>query len=65
MPNLFWVKLAFVVILTLVSVRLQILSISAHRAGTPPPAKSMGRLGRFATLASILAVVFAVIAFTP
>lgn len=63
MPTFFWVKLAFVVVLTLVSIRLQMLSIRAARSGTPPPMKTMAQLGRFASVNSILIVVFAVVAF--
>lgn len=64
LPGAFWVKLVFVVVLSLLSLRMNLYVMQAARAKTPPPAARMKMLGQGASLASLLIVVFAVIAFT-
>jgi uncharacterized membrane protein len=60
----FWIKLAFVVLLTLISLTANTLVVRARRSGTPPPAPVMARLGQAAALSGLLIVIFAVIAFS-
>lgn len=64
LPWAFWIKLAFVVVLSLLSLRLNLYVMQANRTRTPPPAATMKMLGQVAGLTSLLIVVFAVIAFT-
>ncbi|SMH36813.1 hypothetical protein [Maritimibacter sp. HL-12] len=64
LPWAFWVKLAFVVVLSLLSLRMNLYILQAARTKSPPPAATMKLLGRLAILTSILIVIFAVIAFT-
>lgn len=63
-PSIVWGKLAVVLVLTAISVRLQFLSIAAARAGTPPPATIMARLGAAGAVLATLAVLVAVVAFS-
>jgi len=64
LPSSFWLKIIFVVILTGLSVRLNMLSAKARRTQQPPPARSLALLGQMATASSVLIVVFAALAFT-
>jgi hypothetical protein len=63
MPIVFWVKIAVVVVLTAASLLLQWHVFRAARAGGPPPAATMARLGQIAGLCAVLALVLAVVAF--
>lgn len=64
LPASFWLKITFVVILTGLSVRLNMLAAKARRGDGPPPAKTMALLGQMATVCSVLIVIFAALAFT-
>jgi hypothetical protein len=64
LPWAFWVKLAFVVVLSLLSLRMNLYVMQAARTKTPPPAAAMKVLGQLAGLSSLLIVIFAVVAFT-
>ena len=64
LPTAFWVKIAFVVVLTALSVWLNLLAMRARRTRTPPPAATMRTLGMVAGLCSLIIVIAAVIAFT-
>ncbi|PQO23035.1 hypothetical protein C2I36_10045 [Rhodobacteraceae bacterium WD3A24] len=64
MSGWFWIKIVAVVGLTAVSARMQWLSITAQRSGTPPAPRIMAGLGAAANLLAIAAVIIAVIAFT-
>lgn len=59
----FWIKILFVVVLTVASVMSQVHSVRAGRTGTPPPAATMAVWGGTAETAGILAVLFAAYAF--
>lgn len=61
--TLLWLKIAAVVVLTACSIALQVNAIRAMRAGTPPPAKRMAKLGATATTSAVVALVLAVLAF--
>ncbi len=63
-PAVFWLKIAFVVVLTGISVRLNVVSAKARGAGRLPPTRAMARLGQLAMLSSVLIVTFAALAFT-
>jgi uncharacterized membrane protein len=63
MPSIFWVKITFVLALTVISTMLQYHSITAARAGTPPPAAKMAKLSQLAGLCAIAAVILAATAF--
>ena len=60
----FWVKLAFVVVLSAISLYLNLLVMRAQKTRTPPPAATMKRLGQIGGMCSVFIVISAVIAFT-
>jgi uncharacterized membrane protein len=64
LPWAFWIKLAFVVVLSLLSLRMNLYVMQAARTKSPPPAATMKKLGQGAMVSSLLIVIFAVIAFT-
>lgn len=59
----FWLKIAFVLLLSVAAIVLQVNAIRAERAGTPPPADVMAKWGATADIAAILALLVAVFAF--
>ena len=63
LPDLFWWKFLFVCLATLASLSAQIVGIRAAKAGTPPNAKLMVKIGVTASLSAIAAIVLAVLAF--
>jgi uncharacterized membrane protein len=62
LPSLFWVKMIFVVSLTLAAITLELTYASVKR-GNMEAAKRLPALGPWAGLSSLLAVLFAVLAF--
>jgi len=62
LPPLFWVKMIFVVSLTLAAITLELTYASVKR-GNMEAAKRLPALGPWAGLSSLLAVLFAVLAF--
>lgn len=62
MPQLFWVKMIFVASLTLAAITLELTYASVQR-GNVEAAKRLPALGPWAGLSSVLAVLFAVLAF--
>ncbi len=62
LPSLFWLKMVFVVSLTLAAISLELTYASAKR-GNAEAAKRLPRLGSWAGLSSLLAVFVAVLAF--
>jgi len=62
MPQMFWVKLVFVITLTLAAVAVEI-TYGQVKAGNAKAAARLPLLGPIAGLSSILAVIFAVFAF--
>ncbi len=63
LPKLFWLKIAAVLVLTGISVLMNLHGIRASRSGTPPPAETMKKLGMLGGIASTTAMVLAVLAF--
>ena len=63
LPPLFGVKIAFVVVLTICSVLMNLSVIAARRAGTPPPPRRMAILGTLGLISAVLALGLAVLAF--
>jgi hypothetical protein len=62
MPQLFWVKLLFVTTLTIAAIGVE-LTYGQIKAGNASAAARLPALGPVAGLSSVLAVVFAVLAF--
>ncbi len=62
LPQLFWVKMVFVASLTLAAITLE-LTYGAMKSGNMEAAKRLPALGPWAGLSSLLAVLFAVLAF--
>jgi uncharacterized membrane protein len=62
MPQLFWVKLIFVATLTIAAITLE-LSYAQVKRGNAKAAARLPMLGPIAGLSSILAVIFAALAF--
>jgi len=62
LPQLFWVKFAFVLSLTAAAITLE-LTYGAVKRGNVEAAKRLPRLGPWAGLSSLLATLFAVLAF--
>lgn len=62
LPPLFWVKMVFVLSLTLAAITLE-LTYGALKRGDMQAAKRLPALGPWAGLSSLLAVLFAVLAF--
>jgi hypothetical protein len=62
LPSLFWVKMIFVVSLTLAAITLELTYASVKR-GNMEAVKRLPALGPWAGLSSLLAVLFAVLAF--
>ena len=64
LPLLFWVKIAAVVALTVVSGVAQGLTLRGMARQTPPPPALMARLGRAGPVLALAATVLAVLAFS-
>lgn len=64
MPIAFHLKLGAATLLLLISATLQVVMLRAKRAGTPPPPFAAGA-AKVATASALLALILAVIAFTP
>jgi hypothetical protein len=64
LPRLFWVKFLFVLSLTAAAVVIH-MTYAEIRRGNPAAATRLPRLGPIAGSSSLLAVLFAVIAFSP
>lgn len=62
LPSLFWVKMVFVLSLTLAAIVLE-LTYGQIRKGNAAVAARLPKLGPWAGMSSILAVLFAVLAF--
>ena len=62
LPQLFWVKIVFVLSLTAAAFTLE-LTYAAVKRGNMEAAKRLPALGPWAGLSSLLAVLFAVLAF--
>ena len=62
LPTLFWVKMVFVASLTLAAITLELTYASVKR-GNVEAAKRLPALGPWAGVSSLLAVLFAVLAF--
>lgn len=62
MPTLFWVKLIFVATLTLAAIGIE-TTYAKVKSGKPEAAAILPRLGPVAGISSLLAVIFAVLAF--
>ena len=63
-PTLLWVKLLAVTILSGFSASLNVMIIKARKAGTPPDAQRMKRLGQSSLATGVIALIFAVLAFS-
>jgi len=59
----FWVKIVFVVILTVIVIAMQVTLAQIRKTGNMALAARMPKLGPLAGLTALLAVVFAVVAF--
>jgi len=64
LPASFWLKIIFVVILTGLVVRLNMQTAAAKGSSGKVPDKSRALLGQMTSVASVLIVVFAALAFT-
>jgi protoporphyrinogen IX oxidase len=62
MPQLFWVKMIFVTTLTIAAITMELL-YAQSKAGNQAAAPRVAAFGPIAGISSILAVVFAVLAF--
>ena len=62
LPGAFWIKFAFVVLLTLIAIYVQ-MTFAEIRKGNVAAAARLPRLGPAAGVCALLAVLFAVIAF--
>ena len=60
----FLLKLAVVVLLTVISVKANFTIINARKAGTPPDAERMKMLGQAGLAVAVLALILAVLAFS-
>ncbi len=63
LPVTFWLKIAFVVVLTIAASFAQLLVLGAQLKGRPPSPASMAKLGMIVTGSAVVAVILAVIAF--
>jgi uncharacterized membrane protein len=63
LPSLFWVKFAFVLILTVASASIDVTYAQIRRTGNLALAKRLPVLGPISGIAATLAVLFAVFAF--
>jgi uncharacterized membrane protein len=63
LPGMFWVKIAFVVVLTVIVIAMQITLAEIRKTGNMALAARMRILGPLAGVSATLAVLFAVVAF--
>jgi hypothetical protein len=62
MPVAFWIKMAFVATLTIVTISIEVIH-GRVKAGNPKAAQLLPRLGPVAGISALLAVVFAALTF--
>lgn len=63
LPIFFWVKMVFVVVLTIVSIMVHITIREIRTTGNVALARRLQKLGPFAGLTALFAILFAVLAF--